>query len=329
MDPLFHKIVQDRKQVTVRYDSKTEAIWTYANPEECPCFNIEFFQEFHDVQMDVINYFKANNMKPKIPIKFFVYASQVPGVYGYGGALNGLVKAFKEKDRDNLEACAKVAIKNMYLNTHNLNLPLQTIAFIEGDALGGAFQAALSFNAIIAEEQSQFGLQQIRFNMCPGIGLYSFLARKVGMNNADKIIKHSRMYTAQEIHEMGAITEIAKEGEGKKVVDRYMQLYRRSFKVMQTLHAAKFRYAPFEFEELEDMAAMWVDSMLNLDEEDIARLEKIAESQKQQIYGIPQRLRAKQDRRFDTPTGSFPLMDADGKVIKEDRRGNSDPRTQG
>jgi DSF synthase len=240
-----------------------------------------------------------------------------------------LVKAFKEKDRDNLEACAKVAIKNMYLNTHNLNLPLQTIAFIEGDALGGAFQAALSFNAIIAEEQSQFGLQQIRFNMCPGIGLYSFLARKVGMNNADKIIKHSRMYTAQEIHEMGAITEIAKEGEGKKVVDRYMQLYRRSFKVMQTLHAAKFRYAPFEFEELEDMAAMWVDSMLNLDEEDIARLEKIAESQKQQIYGIPQRLRAKQDRRFDTPTGSFPLMDADGKVIKEDRRGNSDPRTQG
>ena len=329
MDPLFHKIIRDRKQVTVRYDAATEAIWTYANPEECPCFNLEFFQEFHEVQQDVIAYFKAYDMKPKIPIKFFVYASQVPGVYGYGGALNGLVKAFKEKDRENLEACSKVAIKNMFLNTHNLHLPLQTIAFIEGDALGGAFQAALSFNAIIAEEQSQFGLQQIRFNMCPGIGLYSFLARKVGMNNADKIILHSRMYTAQEIHEMGAITEIAREGEGKKVVDRYMKQYRRSFKVLQTLHAAKFRYAPFEFKELEDMAALWVDSMLNLGDEDIAKLEKIAESQKQQIYGIPQRLRAKQDRRFDVETEGFPFVDAEGNMVKAERRGSPDPRDKG
>ena len=326
MDPLFHKIIRDRKQVTVRYDSATEAIWTYANPEECPCFNLEFFQEFHEVQQDIIAYFKAYDMNPKIPIKFFVYASQVPGVYGYGGALSGLVKAFKEKDRESLETCSLVAIKNMYLNIHNLHLPLQTIAFIEGDALGGAFQAALSFNAIIAEEQSQFGLQQIRFNMCPGIGLYSFLARKVGVVNADRIITNSRLYTAQEIQEMGAITEIARRGEGKKVVDRYMKRYRRSFKVMQTLHAAKLRYAPFEFDELEYMASLWVDAMLNLDDEDIARLEKIADSQRQQIYGIPQRLRAKQDRRFDDGERDFPIVDANGNVIAEDRRRTPDPR---
>ena len=325
MNELFHKIIRDRNEITVRYDAETEALWVYANPKECPCFSLEFFQEYHEVQKDVIEYFKAYDMDPEIPIKFFVYASQIPDVYGYGGKLEGLVSAFKDKNREDLMACANVAIKNMYLNTHNLDLPLHTIAYIEGDALGGAFQAALSFNAIIAEEHTQFGLQQIRFNMCPGIGVYSFLARKVGINNADTIIRNARLYTAQEISDMGAITEIARTGEGKKVVDRYMKQYRRSFRVMQAIHAAKMRYAPLEFDELEFMAELWADTMTSLEEEEIAKLEKIADSQRKQIYGISHRLRAKQDRRFN-PDIDFPLIDTDGNLIEKDRRHRPDPR---
>jgi hypothetical protein len=98
---------------------------------------------------------------------------------------------------------------------------------------------------------------------------------------------------------------------------------------MQTLHAAKMRYSPFEFSELEDMATLWVDSMLNLTNEDIQRLDKIAEAQKQQLYGITKRLRTKQDRRFDTSTSRFPLTDADGNIIEKDRRTHLDPRMQG
>jgi len=327
MDSLFQKIVRDRNEITVRYDAETEAIWVYANPEECPCFSLEFFQEYHEVQMDIIRYFEASNMRPEVPIKFFVYASQIPNVYGYGGKLEGLVTAFKNKDRENLMKCANVAIENMYLNTNNLRLPLHTIAYIEGDALGGAFQAALSFNAIIAEEHTQFGLQQIRFNMCPGIGVYSFLARKVGVNNADAIIRNARLYTAQEINEMGAITEIARTGEGKKVVDRYMKQYKRSFRVMQAIHAAKMHYAPLEFEELEYMAELWADTMTRLSSEEISKLEKIADSQRKQIYGISQRLRAKQDRRLISDA-EFPLVDSEGNVVEQDRRHRSDPRKE-
>ena len=329
MDPLFRKILRDRNLINVRYDSETESIWLYGNPEECPCFNLEIFQDFHAVQLDIIEYFKANNMQPRIPIKFFVYASQVPNVFGYGGALENLVKAFEKKDRESLLACANVAVKSMYLNSHNLHLPLHTIAYIEGDALGGAFQAALSFNAIIAEEHAQFGLQQIRFNMCPGIGLYSFLARRVGINNADNIIRSARLYTASEMRDMGAITEIAATGDGKRIVDRYMKEYRRSFDVMQTLHAAKMRFAPLKYDELEYMVDLWIKAMTNLDDEQIARLKRIAESQRQQIYGIPRRLRTKQDRRSGVWDEEFPFVDSNGNVVEKDRRHLPDPREKG
>ncbi len=329
MDKFFHRIMKDRELISVRYDSKTGAVWAYGNPKNCPCLTMSMFEDFYSVQKDVLDYLKANDMKPKNPINFFVYASQVPEVFGYGGELNELIQVIENKDRQKLERCAEYVIKTTYINVMNFWAPLQTIALIEGDTMGGGFQAALSYNTRIAEEQAKFGLQQTRFNLCPGIGIYSLLARAVGMNNADRIITSSKTYSAKEMQEMGAVTEVVPKGEGGKAIERYMKQYLRSFNVMQTLHAAKLRYAPFEYKELEDMAALWVDAMLRFDTAGLDRLKKIAEAQKQQLYGIFHRLRTKQDRRFDTSPKTFPIIDADGNVIEEDRRKNPDPRKKG
>ncbi len=329
MDKLFHRIVRDRQLISVRYDAKMGAIWAYGNPQDCPCLSLPMFQDFYSVQQDILAYLKLNDMKPKNPINFFVYASQVPNVFGYGGELSELIKVIEKKDRSNLERCAKYVIETSYINAMNFWAPLQTIALVEGDAIGGGFQAALSYNVIIAEEQANFGLQQTRFNLCPGIGIYSLLARVVGMRNADRIILDSKLYSAEEMYHLGVVTEVAKEGEGGKAIQRYMRRYLRSANVMQTLHAARLRYAPFAFKELEEMAALWVDSMLRFDKEDLLRLEKIAEAQKQQLYGIPRRLRTKQDRRFDNDIEGFPLKDADGNIIEADRRKHPDPRGTG
>jgi len=325
MDREFHKILRDRKEATVRYDAETEAIWLYGNPRECPCLNPSMLEELHEVQMDIANYFKHNNMKVKTPIKFFVYASQTPNVYSYGGNLGMLVDVIKKKDRNKLEQCAKSVINAIYFNSTHLNLPLYTLTLVEGDAFGGGFEMALSFDAIFAEEQSRYGLQQARFGIFSGMG-YSSLVRKVGLANADIIIGSTKTYNAKDIQSMGAITDIAKNGEGKTSIDKFMKRYRKSFNINQALHAAKLRYAPFKFSELEYMAELWINSILNMEESNFKMLQKLSESQDKNNESIEYRLRTKQDRRFDSVIDGFPLTDADGNTIEQDRRRSRDPR---
>jgi DSF synthase len=325
MDKEFLNLLRDKPEISMRYDPKMEAIWIYGNPQNCPCLSASFLKQYHDVQLGLIEYFKHSNMSPKTPVKFLVYASQYPDVYSYGGDLEAIIEVIKSRKRKNVEQCAQFAIKNMYLNAMNLNLPIQTITLVEGVAMGGGFEGALPFNAIIAEEQSTFGLQQMRFNMLPGSGIYSFLARKVGMQKADEIITDSKIYSANDLYDMGIVTKVAQQSNGVQETNKYMKDYRRSFNAMQAFHKARLYYHPFEFSELEYMAELWVGTIMDIDLPNLKMLQKIADGQKQQRLATVQPLRAKQDRRF-MQTEQFPFSDVDGNIIEKDRRNNPDPR---
>ena len=326
MDKEFIEYLRDKKEVSLRYDAKTEAVWVYGNPSKCPCLNISMLQELHETQTGLIDYFKHHNMQTKTPVKFFVYASQVPDVYNYGGDVETIYNVAKNRNRQEIEKCAKLAIKAMYLNFTNFGLPIHTLTLVEGDAMGGGFEKALSFGRIIAEEQSRFGLQQMRFNMLPGSGIYSFLVRMMGIKNADEVITSAKIYSASEMHDMGAVSVVARKGEGKKEVDKYLRQYKKSFRAMQALEKAKFRYAPFDFSELEYMAELFVDTIVNMDQSDLKMLKKLSEAQEKNNIEIEKRLRTKQDRRIMQWDGVMSIIDADGNRIQEDRRKNPDPR---
>ncbi len=328
MDREFHKLIRDRKEISVRYDSKTLAIWGYGNPQSCPCLNSSLLQEFHNLHLEIQDYFRHNNMKPKIPIRFFVYASQIPDIYSYGGSLDTLYDMIKNNRKDKLKECASIALKVMHGNFVGYDLPIHTITFVEGDAIGGGFEAALSTQAIVSEEQGFFGLQQMRFNVFSGLG-YGFLVRKAGLSQSEKIISSAEIYTAKQLYDMGLIQKLATKGEGKKVIDKYMRQYNRSFNAMQAMHKAKLHYTSYYYSELEYMANLWIETLVSLDPTELAILNKIAETQKEQFNKAIKRLRTKQDRRFDSGPRDFPITDSEGNIIEKDRRHNPDPRKSG
>ena len=76
---------------------------------------------------------------------------------------------------------------------------------MQGDALGGGFECALASDLIVAEERAQLGFPEILFNLFPGMGAYSLLSRRVGMKGAEKMILSARLYTAEELHELGVV----------------------------------------------------------------------------------------------------------------------------
>ncbi|MEA3420003.1 MAG: crotonase/enoyl-CoA hydratase family protein [Campylobacterota bacterium] len=322
----FHKIFRQRKEISVRYDPKREAIWLYSNPSIRPCYSLALVKEVHELQLDIIDYYRRSNMKPKTPVKYFVVASQTPGVYNYGGDLNLFAELIAKKDYDSLYEYAKLCIDFVYLNRRNLNLPITTISLIEGTALGGGFEAALSCNVCIAEEQSQMGLPEIRFNLIPGMGAYSFLARSVGIRKAEEIISSGKIYDAATLHDMGVITTLAKKGEGKKDIDELMRKNSRQFNGMQAIYAARQRYSPIDYGELIDITKIWADTALKLSKKDMKLMLKLVEAQNLKNIDKTHKVRTRQDRRFDEEDVSFPFTDSHGDIVLCDRRKGVDKR---
>ncbi len=328
MDKKFHKLLRDRGEIIVRYDPKTEAIWSYTKPNVRPCYSIELLKEFHQLQRDIIAYFQSSDMHPKTPVKYLVNASQTPEIYNYGGDLNLFSELIQNKDADKLFAYAKVCIDIVYLNAVNLNLPITTISLVEGTALGGGFEGAISYNVCIAEEHSQMGIPEIRFNLIPGMGAYSFLARSVGVKKAEEIISSGEIYDAQTLYEMGVITAVAKKGEGEKAVNQYMKRNSRLFNGMQAIQAARHRYQQLDYDELIDITKIWVDAALRLTKKDLKMMQKIVDAQNLKSIGTIKTLRTKQDRRFEKEDIQFPLLDTDNNIIPCERRLGKDPRSK-
>jgi len=326
MDKEFHKLLRDRKEISVRYDPKTEAIWSYTKPSNRPCYNLELIHEYRQLQKDIIVYFESNDFTPKTPLKYIVNASQTARIFNYGGDLNLFLELIKNKDTDQLFQYAKICIDVVYFNAINLNLPITTISLVEGDALGGGFEGAISSNICIVEEDAHMGLPEIKFNLIPGMGAYSFLARLVGIKLTEEIIGSGKMYDAATLHEMGVITQVVKRGEGKKAIDLFMKRHSRAFNGMQALQAARHRYAPIDYDELIDITKIWVDAALCLTDKDLKMMKKLVDAQNQKAIDIQYKLRTKQDRRFEQEKIEFPFEAADGEMIFEDRRSNQDPR---
>ncbi len=153
------------------------------------------------------------------------------------------------------------------------------MALVQGDALGGGFEAVLSFNLIIAERSARFGLPEVLFNLFPGMGAYTFLSRRIAPGLAERMIMSGEIYDAATLYEMGVIDVLAGEGEG---VDAFYEMVGRQGRRHAT-HAA-VRQArrivnPISFEEMTRIADLWVDAALRLGEADLRRMLRLAAAQ--------------------------------------------------
>jgi len=268
-------------QYQTEFEPATATAWGYFNPRGTACFSLGLLKDIlaHDQAL------AANRGRVQIEdqmqeVNYYVTGSRVPRVFNLGGDLALFVLLIKARDRDALAHYARLCIDNMYPRTQNFFSPTLTkIALVQGDALGGGFECALASDLIVAEESAQLGFPEILFNLFPGMGAYSLLARRIGMRAAEELILSGRILPAAKLHEMGVIDVLCKDGEGPSAVREWISKNARRRNGVQAAYRAKKQVHPVTREELDAITDVWVDAAFRLHDRDLKMMGRIVRAQ--------------------------------------------------
>ena len=271
------------EQLITQFDQEFGVMWSIMNPEPRACFNKTLLQNLLNNHLHIQNSdgrISAYNQQQSV--NYLVLASNIEGVFNFGGDLYTFKQAITSRDRAHLLAYAKLCIDNVW-TFYNMQSPTTTIALVQGQALGGGFEAALSAHLLIAEKSAMMGLPEVLFNLFPGMGALSFLSRKVGMHMAEEMVNSGKLYTAVELYEMGVVDILAEDGEGEQALYQWIRKNHRSLNAYQAVQRAKKRVNPLTLEELYEITEIWVDAALRLTERDLKMMDRLVRAQNQKV----------------------------------------------
>ena len=268
-------------QLSAHFDRDTRSMWSRWTSEPRPCFNpalladIRTYYEFLARSEGTVACGGEAHA-----IEYVVLASGMPGVFNLGGDLDLFKQLIAAHDRGGLQRYGRACIDVLYRNYIAHELPgVTTVSLVQGECLGGGFEAALSSDVIVAERSSRFGFPEILFNLFPGMGAYSFLDRKIGQKEAEALIASGKVYTAEEMHALGVVDVVAPDGGGEAEVATLIRKRNRSRNGLAALAATRRRVHSIAFEELLDVVQIWVDAALRLTVRDLKLMQRLVSRQ--------------------------------------------------
>jgi DSF synthase len=271
------------RQLDIEYDPETRAIWTYMKPSGTACFNLGLLQDFRSHDKAIENsQNKAFHHEEFSGIDYVITASRTEHIFNYGGDLALFVLLIKSRDREALLHYARLCIEGIYARVANFHSSAITISLVQGDALGGGFELALTSNVIIAEENARMGFPEILFNLFPGMGAYSLLARRLSSREAEQMILGGRIYEARELYEMGIIDVLVPKGEGENAVYSYIRQNSRKLNGMRAMYQCRHHANRISYEELMNITEIWVDAALRLQDRDLKMMGRLVRAQMRQ-----------------------------------------------
>ncbi|GAA4725451.1 enoyl-CoA hydratase-related protein [Pedococcus ginsenosidimutans] len=102
-----------------------------------------------------------------------------------------------------------------------LDLPVPVVAAVDGYALGGGFEIALSCDLVVCGDSAVVGLPEVSVGVIPGGGGTQLLTRRVGWSRAARMVFTAERFSAADAHALGAVDEVVPAGTAR---DRALEL---------------------------------------------------------------------------------------------------------
>lgn len=266
------------EQLNIRCSPEEKSIWCFLNAKPRACFNIKILTELKDF----LNQLYHDNDHGAF-YQYLVISSLTPNVFNLGGDLKLFIELSEQRNYIKLMEYATLCIDVIYQNLLAYQHGITTISLINGDALGGGFEAALSSEIIIAEKQAKFGLPEIMINLFPGMGAYSFLARKLNPKLAERIILSGEIYNSEHLFNLGLVDVLADPSQGETAVHQFIVKNNKVFNGANAIRKISHDLNKITYEELMEITRVWVDTVCSLKKEDIRKIKMLIYKQEHLI----------------------------------------------
>ena len=270
------------RDLLIRDNREEKTFWCFMRQTGIASYTHEIMEEFKQVETTLGERCNEPALEQS-SLQWFVMASATPGIFSYGGDLRHFAEKIRTGDHEALRCYGHAAVRAVYRNTVAFDLPLVTIALVQGDALGGGFEHALSFDMIVAERGTKFGLPEVMFNMIPGMGAYSFLSRRLDRKRAEAFITSGAVRTAEELFEMGIVDILAEPGKGEQAVRTFIARTGRKHNSLFATMQARRRVNPVTLDELMDVVDIWADAAMRLTATDLRGMARLIAAQDRRI----------------------------------------------
>ena len=242
------------------------------------CFRTALVDEILQYQQSLSDRLRIEQQHGDNRIKHVVLASD-SDVFNLGGDLELFCQLIRKGDRNSLLGYARQCVRGVHAFHAGLGVGAHTIALVQGDALGGGFEAALSCHTIVAEEGVQMGLPEVLFDLFPGMGAYSFLCKRIAPHHAEKIMLEGNVYSSDELFKIGLVDVLVPRGEGARAVEKVIRNNQRIPHARAAMHRVRTMAQPVTLEEMMSITEVWVDTALQLGEKSLRTMERLVRAQ--------------------------------------------------
>jgi DSF synthase len=269
-----------RTQVETRFDPEYGVYWAFMNPKSRACITTELLGDLRSV-VDTLTcdggWIADEGQRHQV--RYGVIASRTPHIFNLGGDLALFRDAIGSQDRNALMQYGERCIDVLLPWHQNCGVDVTTLSLVQGEALGGGFEGALSASVVVAEESSRMGFPEVLFNLFPGMGAYSFLSRKIGRRAAERIITSGTIYSARDLYDMGVVDVITPDGTGEAAVYSYIRKHAKQGNGRRAFERARGEVEPVTRDEMMRVLNVWVDAALRLQERDLRMMERLVRAQ--------------------------------------------------
>lgn len=233
-------------------------------------FTPDLVREFRGLVDDL------NNRAAHVPAPAYVVVqSSDPDYFSMGGDLRFFRDCIQRRDAAALRDYSMRCLELLLSWSGRVKETTTSIALVQGRALGGGFEMALSADYLIAEEGSSFGFPEIMFGLFPCTGAMGLLASRIGPHRAERMMTNKKVYTASELFEMGLVDEICPDGAGELAVERFVGNHCQRRKARLKVQQSRCRHAQLDRAEGVRIVDDWVETAMCLSADEMRTMEML------------------------------------------------------